>query len=389
MNVRLRLLLLLPLLLLWGCAPERNGVFQGYVEGEYVYASSPVGGELDELLVQRGQAVGAGQPLFRLDPEPESAALREAEGRAAQAEARLANLTKGLRPSEIAALEARLAGARSEAQFAASDVERLMRLQQDSVISPDEMDRARTRRDAALAAVASLQADLETARLGGRADEIAASQAEVESAKAARAKAAWAVDQKQQSAPGAGVVEDTLYRVGEWVAAGRPVVMLLPPENIKVRFFVPEAELGSIALGDRLSVSCDGAREPVLATVSFISTEAEFTPPVIYSRENRAKLVFMVEAQIDSGQTARLRPGQPVDVSREIRSPMSEVRTKSEVRSPNSALRPSTVRRPLSQGTWHLRVLVFGLRIYSPHMTAAELVIDVHGITKGSTGTWW
>jgi HlyD family secretion protein len=178
------------------------------------------------------------------------------------------------------------------------------------------MDRARSRNDAAKAAVSRLQADLETARLGAREDEVAAAEAEVEAAKAVRDQARWAVDQKRQSAPGKGVVDDTLYRVGEWVAAGRPVVSLLPPENVKVRFFVPEPELASVQLGGPVSVSLDGATEPVPATISYISTQAEFTPPVIYSRENRAKLVFMVEAKFPPGTAGTLHPGQPVDVRR-------------------------------------------------------------------------
>jgi HlyD family secretion protein len=333
MNIRIGLLPLLGPLLLGGCAREPEQRFQGYVEGEYVYLSAPVSGALQELFVQRGDRVAAGQRLFRLDPEPESAALREAEGRVTQAESRLANLTKGLRPSEITALEARLVGARAESQLAESEVERLTRLQQDSVISPEEMDRAQARRAAAQATVASLGADLETARLGARADEVAAAQAEVESARATRTKAAWALAQKEQSTPDDGMVEDTLYRVGEWVGAGRPIVVLLPPENLKVRFFVPEPDLGSLALGEAVWVVCDGKPEPIPATVSFISTEAEFTPPVIYSRENRAKLVFMIEATVDPRARVPLRPGQPVDVQRgdrpksEVRSPKSEVRS--------------------------------------------------------------
>lgn len=312
-NTMLRVLPWCPLLLLLGCSPERPEAFQGYIEGEYVYVAASVGGQLQELLVSRGDPVQAGQLLFKLDPEPEQSVVREADQRLVQAEARLSNLTKGLRPSEIAALEARLTSAKADADFAQNEMTRFERLRKESVISPDEMDRAQTRRDAARAAVASLQADLETARLGAREDEITAAEAEVAAAKAARDRAAWAVDQKQQAAPGNSVVDDTVYRVGEWVAAGRPVVSLLPAENIKVRFFVPEAELASVRVGAPVSVSFDGAMETVSATVSYVSTQAEFTPPVIYSRENRAKLVFMVEAKFVNGTAGDLHPGQPVD----------------------------------------------------------------------------
>jgi HlyD family secretion protein len=124
----------------------------------------------------------------------------------------------------------------------------------------------------------------------------------------------WSFDQKKQSAPQAGLVYDTLFRQGEWVAAGKPVVVLLPPQNIKVRAFVPETRLGSIHYGETAQVTVDGVRSPFGGKVSYISPRAEYTPPVIYSREMRAKLVFMVELIFDPQAAAKLHPGQPVDV---------------------------------------------------------------------------
>jgi HlyD family secretion protein len=127
-------------------------------------------------------------------------------------------------------------------------------------------------------------------------------------------KAEWDLAQKRQSASQAGLVFDTLFREGEWVPAGRPVVALLPPGNIKVRAFVPETEIGAIHPGDAVRVRVDGASEPFAGKVSFISPQAEYTPPVIYSRESREKLVFMIEIVFDHESAAKLHPGQPVDV---------------------------------------------------------------------------
>jgi HlyD family secretion protein len=127
-------------------------------------------------------------------------------------------------------------------------------------------------------------------------------------------QANWKLAQKRQCAPKDALVFDTLYRPGEWVAAGKPVVMLLPPENVKVRFFVPETVVGSIHPGDRVTVRADGMTEPLAGKVSFISPQAEFTPPVIYSRESRTKLVFMIEARFGGTEGGRLHPGQPVEV---------------------------------------------------------------------------
>lgn len=127
-------------------------------------------------------------------------------------------------------------------------------------------------------------------------------------------QAQWNFDQKKQSAPESGLVYDTLFREGEWVAAGKPVVALLPPQNIKVRAFVPEARVGSIHYGDPVQVTVDGVGQPFLGKVSYISPRAEYTPPVIYSRESRQKLVFMVESLFEPQVSANLHPGQPVDV---------------------------------------------------------------------------
>jgi HlyD family secretion protein len=130
----------------------------------------------------------------------------------------------------------------------------------------------------------------------------------------------WSFKQKKQSAPQAGLVYDTLFRQGEWVAAGKPVVALLPPQNIKVRAFVPETRIGSIHYGDDVKVAVDGVPDLFVGKVSYISPRAEYTPPVIYSRETRDKLVFMVEAVFDSATGAKLHPGQPVDVQFESKS---------------------------------------------------------------------
>jgi HlyD family secretion protein len=128
------------------------------------------------------------------------------------------------------------------------------------------------------------------------------------------AQAEWDFSQKRQAAPQAGLIFDTLYREGEWVAAGHPVVILLPPQNIKVRAFVPETQIGSIHAGDQVRVIVDGTSQPFTGKVSFISPQAEYTPPVIYSVESRGKLVFMIEMVFDPAIAIKLHPGQPVDV---------------------------------------------------------------------------
>lgn len=159
-----------------------------------------------------------------------------------------------------------------------------------------------------------LESEVAVGELPGRAAQVRAQAAQVAAARAALEQAQWRLDQKSIASTLGGLVQDTLYREGEWVAAGNPIVRMLPPANVKVRFFVPQAAVGGIAPGRRASVRCDGCSADIPVTVSFVSTEAEYTPPVIFSNETRAKLVFMVEARPSADDAAKLRPGQPVSV---------------------------------------------------------------------------
>lgn len=300
--------------LLAGCSGGSSSAFQGYIEGEYVYVAPPLGGALTNLAIARGGSVTNGQLLFELERGSEAAAVAQAEKNLSQAQSQLDDLKKGQRPTEIASLEAQLERAKANLKLSSDQFTRREKLGGADVISKEELDQARAQRDADQAQVKQLAADLETARLGGREDAIRAAQAAVASQTAALDKAKWSFDQKQQFAPTNAFVQDTLYRQGEWVAAGASVVELLPPANIKVRFFVPETALAQIKTGQTVEVSFDGAAKKYSATVNYISTQAEFTPPVLYNRENRAKLVFMIEAKFSPTDAADLRPGQPVDV---------------------------------------------------------------------------
>jgi HlyD family secretion protein len=298
----------------FGCNRSNPQQVQGYVEGEFVYVASPLAGALQVLSVQRGDQVKAGDQLFALDDTPEKAAHDQAQRMLAQARANLDDAKKGKRPSEIESLQAQLARAKAAFDMSELNLSRLEKLAPSGAASKDDLDRARSQRDQDEHTVGALQADLTTAQLGARPDQIAAADAEVRAREAQLAKAKWDLEQKRQLAPAAGIVFDTMYRVGEWVAAGRPVVALLPPANVKVRAFVPETRIGSIHPGDKVSITIDGTSSSVNGTVSYVSPQAEFTPPVIYSRDTRSKLVFMIEATLDPAVAVELHPGQPVDV---------------------------------------------------------------------------
>jgi HlyD family secretion protein len=295
-------------------SPTPPDTIQGYIEGEYLYIASSLAGTVETLHTRRGAQVAAGDLLFSLDSTPEEAALRETEKRLTQARAALEDLYKGRRPTEIQSIQAQVSQADAALTLAESELARMLTGLPAGAATTQEIDRVRTTRDQAAQQAARLRADLETAQLGARADQIAAAQANVQAHEASLARAEWDLGQKRLSAPEAALVFDTLYRPGEWVAAGRPVVSLLPPANIKLRAFIPEPRIGSVHIGDTVQVTVDGAPTPVKGRVTFISPQAEYTPPVIYSRQSREKFVFMIEAVFEPGDAATLHPGQPVDV---------------------------------------------------------------------------
>lgn len=318
MSVRvchLRLAMLVPCLAAFaGCHRHADDRVQGYVEGEYVYVASPLAGRLEALSVKRGMQVKAGDHLFALECGLETAARDEAQLKLAQSRANLEDAKKGKRPPEIESAESQLRQARAALVLSESEYKRQQDLRQRGVTSVEGLDRARSQWEQDDHRVHQLEADLKTAHLGLREDQIAAAEANVHALEAALAQADWNLAQKRQDAPMNGLVYDLQYQQGEWVAAGRPVIMLLPPENMKVRAFVPEGMIGTVQPGDRVTAFVDGVSEPYVGQVTYISPQAEYTPPVIYSQESRQKLVFMVESRFEASTAAKLHPGQPVDV---------------------------------------------------------------------------
>lgn len=299
---------------LGACGAPATDALQGYVEGEYVRVAAPFGGTLVELQAQRGQEVMPNAPLFALEAQSEAAARREALERVSRALAQVDNLRKGLRASEIAAVRAQLSQAEVAAELSTKEHARQLDLVAKGFVSRQRADEAQAARDRDRGKVAELRAQVTTARAGSRPDEIRAAEAEARAAREALAQADWRLKQKTVAATVGGTVVDTLFTRGEWVPAGAPVVTLLPPANVKVRFFVPEARLGGVKVGQTVSLACDGCGAPIEAQIAYIAPRAEFTPPVIYSRDSRSKLVFLVEAKPAPQDAARLHPGQPVDV---------------------------------------------------------------------------
>jgi HlyD family secretion protein len=302
-------------LLATACQHRPADTYQGYVEGEFVLLALPYAGQLERLFVRRGDEVEAGEPVFALERESERAARLEAGERVRAAEARLQNLRIARRRPEIEALQAQLEQARAARELSASQLARQEELFKAGFIARSGVDEARSAHDRDVARVAEAEAELRNARQPlGRDAEREAARAEVAAARAALAQADWRLEQKGMKAPASAAVDDTYYVEGEWVPAGRPVVSLLPPGNVKARFYVPETLVGALRTGRAVELLCDGCAGPVPARISFIASQAEYTPPVLYNRDARAKLQFLVEARPDPAQARLLHPGQPVDV---------------------------------------------------------------------------
>lgn len=297
------------------CSQQSSSTYQGYVEGEFVYMASSQAGQLVNLAVQRGQSVAANAPLFTLEAQNEADAVVQAQHQLQAAESQRNDLLTGKRAPEVAVTEAQLAQARADAQRLQQQLQRDEAQFNAGGIARAQLDDTRAQAASTSARVRELEAQLQVARLPAREQQVKAQSSQVDAARAALAQAQWKLDQKSVRARSAGLVFDTMFRTGEWVPAGSAVVRMLPPGNVKVRFFVSEAVVGAIKPGRNVSIRCDGCAGDVPAVVSYVSEQAEFTPPVIYSNDTRAKLVFMVEARPQASDAPKLHPGQPVQVT--------------------------------------------------------------------------
>jgi HlyD family secretion protein len=307
----------------WYRAAPAPAAWHGYAEADYVKVGPTQQGLLTEVDVTRGAEVGAGTSLFVQDETADRAARDQAARQLQQAKDQLANLEAAGKPTEIEQAEANLSDARATTERTKADLDRAEALVKNGAITVQTLDQRRADYLSATARVAAMQAALAQARAPmGRKGEIEAQRAAVDAAQAALEMADWRLSQRRVTSPVAARVADVLARPGETVAAGAPVVSLLPPGNIFVRFFVPEADLARIHRGDTVRIGCDGCRAAINAVISFVSPQAEYTPPVIYSEESKAKLVYLIEARPPPEQAAQLNPGQPITVS-----PLAEPRS--------------------------------------------------------------
>lgn len=303
---------LVAILVLAGCG-RSEAPLQGYIEGTYVYVAPESGGRLVNRAASTGGRVTVGDLLFTLDDADARETVAGAEARLAQAQSQLADLKTGQRPEEIAVLEAQLAQVRSAFTNAEEEFRRTSQLRQSGIVAQSAVDAAKAARDTAEAQVQAGERQLDVAKLPAREDAIAAAERNVAALEASLAQTRIQLDRRWIFSPETGVVDQTFFEPGEMIGAGQPVVSLLPDANRKVRFYVPEQLLPALAPGKTVAITCDRCADGLTAEITYVSNQAEFTPPIIFSRDSREKLVFRVDAR-PLGDTMQLNVGQPVDV---------------------------------------------------------------------------
>ncbi|WP_157961319.1 HlyD family secretion protein [Microvirga flavescens] len=298
----------------WALRSERTPeTFQGYVEGYLTYAAPELGGRIEKLAVDSGSQVKVGQFLFQISSETQTAQRAEAIARLQQAQSILANLQASLqRPEEIAVLQAQERQAQAQLVLSTAELERQRTLLARGIASQATYDQAKATNDRDKAALEAVERQIQAGRIPARIAEIAAAEAAVRAAQGSLDEANTNLAKLTVTASVEGQVQDVFFRPGEVVNAGQPVLSLLPPWNRRIRFYVPEPKLATIKLGDTLGVTCDSCPSGLAAKITFISRDVEFTPPVIFSLEERAKLVFRVEATPIGD--AMLPIGLPVNV---------------------------------------------------------------------------
>jgi len=286
---------------------ERNGkqAFTGYVVADDIYMTSPVAGTLASVAVARGQRVAAGAPLFQIDPTQRAAGTEQARAQISANEAQV-----NQQQSALAKGRADLAAAEADAERQGAQLKRLTAAQAEKPGSVAQLDIDQTRAayDAALR-----RADAARMQLGAASAAINSAEAQVRGAQAGLTSAQRQLTELAPVAPTAGRIEDVMFKPGETVPPNVPVVSIVPDGEVKVRFYVPQAMVNGYKPGRKVAIACDGCAGGMTATVSFVASEPEYTPPVIYSLDARQKLVFMVEA-LPSNPRA-LVPGQPIDVA--------------------------------------------------------------------------
>lgn len=307
--------LLLITLALAGCFNGTGDHYQGYVEGQYTYLASVNTGRLQKLYVVRGQRVTKGQPLFALEPEPQIYELNRAQANLQSEQAKLNDYLTGQRSTVLAGIIAQREQAQADLDLATANFNRNKQLFEKGVISRAAYDDSLAQVKTNQQRVNQFEQNLKEAEQGERQYRIIQQSDTVKSNQSSVNESKWQVDQKALVAPEGGLIFDTYYNEGELIPSNQPVLSLLAPRFIYVIFYIPETLRARLRINDTISFTCDSCNKNFTGIINYISPQAEYTPPVIYSRESRYKLVYRVRAKLALETALHVNPGQPVDVT--------------------------------------------------------------------------
>ncbi len=285
-------------------------VFNGYLEADYVYLAPADPGRIASISVEEGERVFEGQQVFALDASRQISTLAAAEARVRVAAANLDNLQTGSRSQEVDVIRAELARAQAQRDLAEATLARSQQLFSTGAVSSAKVDTDTTALASNEAQVAELTARLEVAELPARDAQRIAAEATLQAAEADAATAREALNDRTVLTTVTGLVDKLFFEPGEVAGAGTPIVSMLPDDSLYAVFFVPEASRSGLGIGDALQLTCDGCGGPITATVTRIASSPQYTPPIIYSQEERSRLVFRAEAHI--ADAPGLVPGQPI-----------------------------------------------------------------------------
>ena len=298
----------------WRSAPRDEGAFLGYVEGDLRYIGPIEGERIKSVAVEVGDKVAASAPLFAMETPVLDQQRKEVAARIAQMEAQLQNLQAALnRPQQVAVLEAAVTRAEAAQKLSRLTYDRQKILYTKGDVPKSTLDSAEMALSRDEASLTEAKRQVTAALLTGRSQEIEGAEAALRQARSQLAQLDIRITRQSVVAPAGGSIEDVFFRAGEMVNAGQPVLSLLPPEGRKTRFYVPQGKLAQFRMGQRVRIFCDGCPEPLYARIFYISSQEEYTPPVIFSDVEREKLVFKIEARME-GAAIGLPLGLPLRV---------------------------------------------------------------------------
>lgn len=296
-----------------GCEKKANQV-QGYIEGDYTYISAQTAGTLQTLAVQRGEFIKQNQLLFQLNLEPQNYQLQQVHFQVAQAQSQLNDLLKGARRPEVDALIAKEQSAQATAIYTKKVLDQQKQLRAKGYNSVENLNLAQQNYQAALADLNASKANIENAHLPARTDQILAASAAVRVAIAQSHQASWELSQKQKIAPFDAVVADTYFYPSENITADQPVISLIRPQDTYAIFYVSVKDRAALHLGESVTLKANETNQTLQGKINFISTQAMYTPPLIYSEKNMEDLVFEVHASLPENHFV-FWPGQPVEIT--------------------------------------------------------------------------